>query len=75
MGDGVRGDEIFKAVEIFQDVFADHLVAHALGGVLQNLLHHFQEEGAGAGGEVQHRDAAAVGQAILNAKGVFSRYR
>src|SRR5579875_3355136 len=68
---GVGRNQIFKAVEIFEYVFLNNLVAYSFPNNLKNLMQNFYKESAGAGSKIQYRDFLALRQPFTNTKGVF----
>ena len=74
MGDRVRRNEELEAVEVLEQVLVDHrlrLAAGCAANLGENLLHDLDEEGASAAGEVEDRDALAVGEPGRNGEGVL----
>ena len=71
MRDGVRRNEIFKAVQVFQDVLFHDLGTDTFGDRLEYPVQHFQQKGPRAGSEIQHGHALVVGQTLVDAEGVF----
>lgn len=71
MRDRVGRDEIFEAEDVLQHMLANdeaRLGRIRAADVVEDAFKHFENEGAGAAGEIEHGDALMVGEALRNAK-------
>ena len=76
--DRVGRDQVFEAEQVFQDVLAhDQVGAPGVrpADIVENALEHLQQERAGAAGEVEHRDAVVVGEALGESRSCLSECR
>src|ERR1035437_7562372 len=72
--DRIGSNEVFEPEDMLQEMLAhDQVGAPGVraADIIERSLKHLQEKGAGAAGEVEHRHALAIGEAIADAKALF----